>query len=54
MLGPFRNLEELVGPSVLTMGVPCSVFLLVCVLKFAAEFVSHFQFVSTIFFLLLS
>jgi hypothetical protein len=39
MLGLFRPLEEYAGFSILTVGIPCFVVLLCCMLTFSLEFV---------------
>jgi hypothetical protein len=39
MLGPFRPLEEYVGPTILTVGALCFVVLLACMFTFSFEFV---------------
>jgi hypothetical protein len=39
MLGPFRPLEEYVGPSILAAGAPTFIVLLGCMLTFSLEFV---------------
>jgi hypothetical protein len=37
MLGLFRPLYEYAGPSILTVGVLCFIFILACMLEFSLE-----------------